>query len=84
MERKAGSELKTAFFSINQEQEYRDVSERNARSMPALFSHTFTCRACGEHFPLSAGRKQVVSGKPKHGFRCLPCRAKWQAKKGAA
>ena len=76
--------MKTAFFSMNQEQEYRDVSERNARSMPALFSHTFTCRACGERFPLSAGRKQVVSGKPKHGFRCLSCHAKWQAKKEAA
>ena len=38
--------MKTAFFSMNQEQEYRDTSERNARSMPALFSQTFTCRAC--------------------------------------
>lgn len=72
--------MKTAFFSMNQEQEYRDTSERNARSMPALFSHTFTCRACGERFPLSAGRKQVVSGKPQHGLRCLDCHARKEAK----
>lgn len=37
--------MKTAFFSMNQEQEYRDTSERNARSMPALFSQTFTCNS---------------------------------------
>lgn len=73
--------MKTAFFSMNQEQQYRDVSERNARSMPALFSHTFTCRACGERFLLSAGRKQVVSGKPSAGFRCLDCHAKREARK---
>ena len=76
--------MKAAFFSMNQEQQYRDVSERNAKSMPALFSCTFTCRACGERFPLSAGRKQVVSGRPKHGFRCLGCHEKREAKKGAA
>lgn len=73
--------MKTAFFSMNQEQQYRDTSERNARSMPALFSHTFTCRACGERFPLSAGRKQVVSGQPKYGFRCMDCHAKREARK---
>ena len=79
--------MKTAFFSMNQEQQYRDISERNAKSMPALFSCTFTCRACGERFPLSAGRKQVVPGQPKYGFRCLPCHARKEAKqktKGAA
>lgn len=68
--------MKTAFFSMNHEQEYRDTSERNARSMPALFSQTFTCRACGKRFPLSAGRKQVVSGRPKYGFRCIDCHTK--------
>ena len=73
--------MKTAFFSMNQEQQYRDISERNAKSMPALFSCTFTCRTCGERFPLSAGRKQVVSGKQSRGFRCLDCHAKREARK---
>jgi len=73
--------MKTAFFSMNQEQQYRDISERNAKSMPALFSCTFTCRACHQLYPLSAGRKQVVPGQPKYGFRCMDCHAKREARK---
>lgn len=66
------------------EHRYRDRTARLSASMPGLYEYTYTCKSCGQRKSAKDGRKQVVSGKPSYGFRCIPCHEKREAKKGSA
>ena len=67
------------FNTQSAEQQYREQSKNLAKG-PAVFSLQYTCQSCGQRKNARDGRKQVVPGAPKHGFRCMECHAKRGAK----
>ena len=51
--------------------EYRDRTARET-SMVGVQFMAFTCRICRQRRPL-AGRKQIVPGDKRYGYRCAGC-----------
>ena len=57
---------------------YREQTERRAKTMAGVAGPSFHCRGCGEKKTIK-GRKPLVPGYTKAGYRCAECVAKKEA-----
>lgn len=62
-------------FEGNREHDYRQQSAKNAGAMNGVVRCIFVCRVCKDSKPIT-GRKMMVMGYSKAGYRCAECVAK--------
>lgn len=62
-------------FEGNREHDFRTATARNAAKMNGVVRCTFVCRVCHKTHAI-AGRKAMVPGYSKAGYKCATCAAK--------